>query len=100
MLWRQASLEEQLSATTEIKSDAPLEFYVRALMPPVEVSTVAAGSKIRRMSEIPGRRHSLDARAVVETEETSEQVGIFFARIGRDFFCLCSVFLCLCKLER
>ena len=83
-----ASLEEQLSGNMEMNnSDAPLEFYVCALMPPVEVSTVAAGSRTRRMSDIPGRRCSLDAGTTVETSETREQeVGVCLAVA---LFCRC-----------
>jgi hypothetical protein len=33
-------------------------FYVECLVPPIEVSKVITGSKIRRMSEIPGRETS------------------------------------------
>ena len=36
-----------------------LEFYVKELMPPVSVSGVECGSKLRRMSSIPGRDVSI-----------------------------------------
>ena len=87
-------MEEQLNGSSkEVNSEAPLAFYVRALMPPVEVSTVVVGSKVRSMSEIPGRRISQRARETVETDEgASEQVG--------GLFCLCTererVCMCVC----
>ena len=31
------------------------KYYVKALMPPLSESTITCGSKIRRMSSIPGR---------------------------------------------
>ncbi len=34
---------------------ATSEFYVKELMPPLTVSTVACGSKLRHVSSIPGR---------------------------------------------
>ena len=94
-----ASLEEQSSGNTEMNNlDAPLQFYVCSLMPPVEVNTVAAGSRTRRMSDIPGRRRSLDAGTTVETLETSEQeVGVCLAPA---LFCVCLSFCVKLKKMR
>ena len=36
----------------------PMLFYVSAIMPPVEKSQVSAGSKIKHVTQIPGRRKS------------------------------------------
>ncbi|KAK7097915.1 hypothetical protein V1264_004821 [Littorina saxatilis] len=75
MFWRRACLESQSSITAEVDSDPSMEFYVGALMPPVELSRVVAGSKIRRMSEIPGRMGSQQVKMLSEAmEECSEQV--------------------------
>ncbi|XP_021362586.1 uncharacterized protein LOC110456279 isoform X2 [Mizuhopecten yessoensis] len=51
-LWTRSCLEDK---ETKIGED----FYVSSLMPPVEVSKAVMGTKIRRMSEIPGRRRSV-----------------------------------------
>ena len=76
MLWRLASLEEENGEQAEDSSGDPLQFYVSALMPPVEMSCVVAGSKIRRMSEIPGRCHSQVCKSPEEVEDSIEQVLI------------------------
>ncbi|XP_076446565.1 uncharacterized protein LOC143283970 [Babylonia areolata] len=74
MFWRLSSLEEP-SGEGEGSSGDSLQYYVSALMPPVQVSTVVAGSKIRRMSEIPGRRRSLDSQATEKAVSCDEQVN-------------------------
>ncbi|KAK6172511.1 hypothetical protein SNE40_016147 [Patella caerulea] len=51
-LWNESNL---MDATSNVD-----RFYVTALMPTVTIATVKAGSKLKRLSEIPGRRSSLE----------------------------------------
>ncbi|XP_059147338.1 uncharacterized protein LOC131935070 [Physella acuta] len=55
IFWHKAALDAGAPAQSGRE-----EFYVRELMPQVSVSTVEAGSKLKRLSVIPGRRRSGD----------------------------------------
>lgn len=71
MFWGRTSLDDQTDNTAQAGPDAQLQFYVPVLMPPVKISTVIAGSKVRQMSEIPGRRRSFDGSTKQEEDEES-----------------------------
>ncbi|XP_064636956.1 uncharacterized protein LOC135493508 [Lineus longissimus] len=45
------------------------EYYVPCLMPPISPCKVTVGSKIRRMSQVPGRKKSLASQAAVNLVE-------------------------------
>ncbi|XP_050416180.1 uncharacterized protein LOC126830019 [Patella vulgata] len=71
-LWNESNL---MDTTSNVE-----RFYVTALMPTVTIATVKAGSKLKRLSEIPGRRSSLELEREKElklqeqmTERLSEQ---------------------------
>uniref|UniRef100_A0A2C9L2V4 BTB domain-containing protein n=1 Tax=Biomphalaria glabrata TaxID=6526 RepID=A0A2C9L2V4_BIOGL len=51
----------------------PLEFYVMKLMPPLKVSNVETGSKIQRLSFIPGRRKSLEGPLQQEQKSSDDK---------------------------
>ncbi|KAK7503888.1 hypothetical protein BaRGS_00005011 [Batillaria attramentaria] len=72
MFWGRTSLDDNTDITSETNTDPRIQFYVPVLMPPVEVSTVVAGSKVRRMSEIPGRRRSFDADQGQDKDKSCE----------------------------
>ncbi|XP_069131496.1 structure-specific endonuclease subunit SLX4-like isoform X1 [Argopecten irradians] len=48
-----------LWTTSSLGNKQMEDFYVSALIPPIEKSKTVVGTKIRRMSEIPGRRKSV-----------------------------------------
>ncbi|XP_055893155.1 uncharacterized protein LOC106053481 isoform X2 [Biomphalaria glabrata] len=51
----------------------PLQFYVMKLMPPLKVSNVETGSKIQRLSFIPGRRKSLEGPLQKEQKSSDDK---------------------------
>ena len=51
------------------------QFYVPALMPPVQFSCVAAGSKIRRMSDMPGRCGTQNTVLPEDASTSADQVS-------------------------
>ncbi|KAK0045986.1 structure-specific endonuclease subunit SLX4, partial [Biomphalaria pfeifferi] len=51
----------------------PLQFYVMKLMPPLKVSNVETGSKIQRLSFIPGRRKSLEGPLQQEQKSSDDK---------------------------
>ncbi|KAJ8297392.1 hypothetical protein KUTeg_023923, partial [Tegillarca granosa] len=67
--WQKSQLQEIIIDKLNNKE----MFYVQTLMPPVEESNVIAGSKVRRMSEIPGRRKS--ARVHYATQNKTNTTG-------------------------
>ncbi|KAL8584520.1 hypothetical protein ACOMHN_016840 [Nucella lapillus] len=50
----------------------PLRYYVPSLMPPLQVSSAVAGSKVPRMSQVPGRRRSLQKTELLPGEEEGD----------------------------
>lgn len=58
----------------------PLQFYVMKLMPPLKVSNVETGSKIQRLSFIPGRRKSLEGPLQQEQKSSDVSPDKFFLK--------------------
>ncbi|XP_012936678.1 uncharacterized protein LOC101857018 isoform X3 [Aplysia californica] len=52
------------------------EFYVRVLMPPMQVDVVRAGSKLKNLLNIPGRRRTIKALAEAEEEDDGDEDSV------------------------
>ncbi|XP_048237080.1 structure-specific endonuclease subunit SLX4-like isoform X2 [Haliotis rufescens] len=68
MLWRRTAL--QVDNTDG--QDARSLYYTEALMPPVCVSDIVAGSKLKHVSQIPGRRRSEELEQSCQEGHTSQ----------------------------
>ena len=51
-----------------------IEYYVKDLIPPLSISTIECGSKLRRLSSIPGRDVSIFEPTPPKSEHVSEIV--------------------------
>ena len=70
MTWDKTGLSSAVDDPTKITS----LYYTRALMPPVEVSSVPAGSKLSSLSQIPGWLISNDKTCQQPVVDQQKQV--------------------------
>ena len=59
-----------------------IQYYVKDLMPPLSISTVECGSKLRRLSTIPGRDVSIYEATPSKSEHVSDIAGKYTFMIG------------------
>lgn len=66
------AMEEEIAERQALSDTNPqLKYYVLSLMPPIQVISRGVGSKIRSVSQIPGRRRSAD-HVPIQAEKIEE----------------------------